>query len=134
MSDEGIYRSSAQTQGVRVDVAARYIPEHSRPEQGEHLFAYQITIANVGEVAAQLVTRRWVITDGDGQVQEVQGPGVVGQTPRLEPGQAFVYTSFCPLKTPVGSMCGTYQMVRDDGSGFDAEIAPFTLAMPHAIN
>ncbi|WP_045119842.1 Co2+/Mg2+ efflux protein ApaG [Haliangium ochraceum] len=120
------------TEGIRVTVRSVYLPNQSEPEDQRHVFAYTVSISNEGQRPAQLRTRHWIITDGNGQVQEVKGPGVVGETPRLTPGQSFQYTSGCVLKTPVGTMHGTYQMYRDDGSQFDAEIAPFTLAMPHS--
>ena len=91
-------------------------------------------ISNEGSGAAQLLSRHWVITDGDGDEHHVRGPGVVGEQPRLKAGESFEYTSFCPLTTQIGSMHGTYRMVRDDGSTFDAEIAPFALALPFALN
>jgi ApaG protein len=99
-----------------------------------YFFAYRITITNVGDAPARLMSRHWIITDGSGRVEHVKGPGVVGEQPRLEPGAGFQYTSFCPLPTPVGTMEGSYQMVRDDGREFDAQIAPFTLAAPNALN
>ena len=111
-----------------------FLPEASAPRQAEYRFAYHITITNVGSETAQLISRHWIITDAEGDVQEVRGPGVVGQQPVLEPGAHFEYTSSCPLKTNVGTMEGSYQMVRVDGASFDARIAPFTLAVPHALN
>lgn len=111
-----------------------YLPEHSAPAHGHYHFAYHITITNVGTQAAQLISRHWIITDADGTVQEVRGPGVVGEQPLLEPGASFEYTSFCPLRTRVGTMHGSYQMVRPNGEQFEAQIAPFTLAVPHALN
>lgn len=122
------------TDGILVETKPMYVPERSNPALGSYFFAYEITIANVGVEPATLLRRRWVITDGTGHVEEVEGEGVVGHTPHLEPGQAFRYTSFCPLSTPVGTMEGSYQMIRDDGETFDAPIAPFTLAAPHALN
>ncbi len=122
------------TRGVRIQVETGYVPERSSPRDGHYFFAYRIRISNVGEETVQLVSRHWVITDGKGQVEHVQGPGVVGEQPVLEPGESFEYTSFCPLPTPLGSMHGTYQMVTAGGSAFDAEIAPFSLAAPSAIN
>ena len=109
---------------------ARYLPQHSMPSERRYVFAYQVNIANEGDVSARLMTRHWIITDGLGEIEQVQGPGVVGEQPHLEPGQQFQYTSGCVLKTPRGTMHGTYQMVRDDGDGFDAEIAPFVLSAP----
>ncbi len=126
--------SDTTTEGIRVQVSSLYIAERSSPEDDYYFFAYRIRISNEGHEPAQLVSRHWIITDANGKVEEVEGPGVVGEQPRLEPGQAFEYTSACPLTTPVGSMHGSYQMIRDDGDGFDARIAPFTLAMPNALH
>lgn len=117
-----------------MQVKSTYLPELSSPREQHFHFAYQITITNVGSETAQLISRHWIITDADGEVQEVNGPGVVGQQPVLPPGGSFEYTSYCPLKTNVGTMQGSYQMVRATGEGFDARIAPFTLAVPHALN
>lgn len=111
-----------------------YIHERSEPDEDLYFFAYRVRISNVGEAPVQLLSRHWIITDGNGEVQEVEGPGVIGETPRLEPEQAFEYTSFCPLTTPVGSMHGTYRFVDEEQQSFDAEIAPFTLAVPGALN
>jgi ApaG protein len=102
--------------------------------EAQYFFAYRIRIANTGEETVQLVSRHWVITDGEGRVEHVRGPGVVGEQPVLEPGESFEYTSFCPLPTPIGSMHGTYQMVTAGGAAFDAEISPFSLAVPTALN
>jgi ApaG protein len=126
--------SDTKTRGIRVQVRSQYLPERSSPRDGQYLFAYHIRIANEGDETAQLVSREWIISDADGRVERVQGPGVVGETPVLSPGEAFEYTSFCPLKTPVGSMHGTYQMVTASGDRFDAVISPFTLAIPNALN
>lgn len=125
--------SVATTRGVRVEVQARYVPEQSDPPN-HWLFAYQVTILNGSDAPVQLIARHWRITDGEGNVEEVRGAGVVGHQPRLEPGQGFQYVSAAPLKTPVGAMSGSYQMVVDNGEGFDAEIAPFTLADPAHLN
>jgi ApaG protein len=126
--------SEATTRGVRVQVRSSYLPERSSPRDAHYFFTYRIRISNLGEETVQLVSRHWIITDGDGHVEEVQGPGVVGEQPVLEPGESFEYSSFCPLQTPIGSMQGTYQMVTSGGSQFDAEIAPFSLAVPTALN
>lgn len=126
--------SVAVTEGIRVEVQPRYIPERSAPDQGHWFFAYRVVIANEGDQPAQLVSRHWIITDGTGRVEHVRGPGVVGETPRLEPGERFEYTSLCPLPTPNGSMRGTYQMVRDDGRSFDAEIEVFSLMAAPLLN
>lgn len=126
--------SEAITRGIRVRVQSTYVPERSSPREARYFFAYRVQIANTGTQAAQLVSRHWVITDGEGRVEHVRGPGVVGEQPLLQPGESFEYTSFCPLATPIGSMHGSYQMVAADGSRFDAEIVPFTLAVPTALN
>jgi ApaG protein len=126
--------SDTTTNGIRVQVKSMYLAEHSSPRQKEYRFAYHITITNIGSEPAQLVGRHWIITDAEGDVQEVRGPDVVGERPLLQPGTSFAYTSYCPLKTSVGTMHGSYQMVRPDGELFEARIAPFTLAMPHALN
>lgn len=122
------------TRGIRVTVRSQYLPERSSAKGSQYAFAYTVRITNEGERAAQLQSRHWIITDGEGKVQEVRGEGVVGEKPRLMPGQAFEYTSWCMLATPHGSMHGTYQMVCDDGERFDAQIAPFTLALPYSLN
>ena len=126
--------SDATTRGVRVQVRSTYLPERSSPADSHYFFTYRVRISNGGGEAVQLVSRHWVIADADGRVEEVRGPGVVGEQPVLEPGEAFEYTSFCPLPTPIGSMHGTYQMVTAGGSAFDAEIAAFSLAVPTALN
>ena len=126
--------STATTRGIQVSVESRYIPERSSPQNAQFAFAYTVRIANVGSLTAQLRSRHWIITDGDGKVQEVRGDGVVGAQPLLRPGQSFEYTSGCALRTPRGTMRGTYEMVRDDGRRFDASIAPFALALPHSLN
>jgi ApaG protein len=111
----------------RVEVEPAFLAEQSAPEQGVFTFSYTITITNVGEVAAQLISRHWVITDSAGAVQEVKGLGVVGHQPLLQPGQSFQYTSGCRLPTPSGTMQGSYFCVADDGERFETEIAPFLL-------
>ena len=126
--------SEAVTRGVRVRVLSRLVPERTNAPEKEWFFAYTITISNESDETVQLMSRHWIITDGDGQVEHVRGPGVVGKQPVLAPGEAFEYTSFCPLTTPFGVMQGTYQMATRRGEHFDAEIAPFSLAEPYAIN
>ncbi len=126
--------SSAVTQGIRVNVRSQYVADQSVPLAQRYVFAYTVRIANEGAEPAQLKTRHWIITDGAGKVEEVKGPGVIGQTPLLRPGEHFEYTSGCILQTPRGEMRGTYQMFRPDGSSFDATIAPFLLALPHSLN
>jgi ApaG protein len=118
------------TQGIRVRVQSMYLPEQSSPPDDRYVFAYTITISNESTYTAQLRTRHWIITDGRGGVEEVKGDGVVGEQPRLSPGQSFQYTSGCVLTTPIGTMQGTYRFWRDDGTYFDAAIAPFSLASP----
>lgn len=122
--------SEAVTRGIRVRVRARYSKENSNPAAHHWVFLYTVTIVNEGSTKVQLTTRHWIITDANGEVEEVKGPGVVGKQPVLEPGQSFEYTSGCPLKTPFGSMHGSYQMVGPAGEEFDAEIAGFALRQP----
>ncbi|MCY1208215.1 Protein ApaG [compost metagenome] len=119
---------------VDVSVVTRFLPEQSQPDENRFAFAYTVTIQNNGELPAQLLSRHWVITDGDGHVQEVRGAGVVGQQPRIEPGASHTYTSGTVMATRVGSMQGSYQMVADDGKRFDAIIAPFRLAVPGSLH
>jgi ApaG protein len=126
--------SEAITRGVRITVEADFLPERSDPQNGEFFFIYHVTIENHGDEPVKLVSRHWVITDAMGKEQEVRGPGVVGKQPHLRPGESFEYTSACPLSTQIGSMYGSYQMITDGGETFDAEIAPFTLAIPGALN
>src|SRR6476660_2872852 len=126
--------SDTITRGIRVQVTSFYDAERSSPQENYYFFAYQVRISNVGSETAQLISREWIITDANGEVQKVQGPGVVGEQPVLAPGEAFEYTSFCPLTTPVGAMQGSYRMAADTGESFDAMIAPFSLAVPNAVN
>lgn len=127
--------SDTTTRGVRITVRPRFVPEQSDPDSGQWLFAYHITIRNDGERTVQLISRHWVITNGEGKVEEVRGPGVVGYQPILKPGEEFEYTSGCPLTTPVGTMHGEFNMVvPDSGEKFDAAIEPFRLAVPKALN
>ena len=126
--------SATTTRGIRIEVRSEFLPERSSVRDGSYLFQYHVRISNVGAEAAQLISREWIITNADGEVERVKGPGVVGEQPVLAPGTSFEYTSFCPLKTAVGSMQGSYQMVTGSGERFDAAIAPFTLAVPNALN
>lgn len=126
--------SNAVTQGIRVRVRSRFVPERSQPRAGKYLFTYTVRISNEGEAAAQLLGRHWVITDANGREEHVRGEGVIGKQPLLRPGESHEYESFCPLATPHGSMRGTYRMARGDGSQFEAEIAPFALVLPNALN
>lgn len=119
--------SVSVTRGIRVEVESEYIPERSAPDRNTYFFAYHVRVTNEGEETVQLMSRHWVISNGEGKVEEVKGPGVVGEQPVLDPGDSFEYTSFCPLNTSTGSMKGTYQMVTEDGKSFDATIAPFEL-------
>jgi ApaG protein len=126
--------STAITEGIKVSVEAVYVPEQSSPKQRRYVFAYTVRIENQSKDSAQLRSRHWIITDGEGKIEEVRGPGVVGQQPLLKPGERFEYTSGCVLQTPRGEMRGTYQMHRPDGTSFDAEIAAFRLALPYSLN
>lgn len=119
---------------IKVHALPQFIPEQSNPEERRYVFAYTITISNTGGAAAQLISRHWIITDGNNQVQEVRGLGVVGEQPLLKPGQTYQYTSGCVLNTPVGTMKGTYQMAAEDGAQFQAEIPEFVLALPGALH
>ena len=126
--------STATTQGIKVTVSTAYVAAQSSPAAHRYVFAYTVRIANEGGETAQLKSRHWIITDGNGKVEQVRGPGVVGEQPVLRPGEHFEYTSGCVLETPRGSMEGTYQMIRQDGSEFDAAIAPFALLLPYSLN
>jgi ApaG protein len=126
--------SVAVTRDVRVEVKSQFAPERSQPYDGEWFFYYTIRITNEGSTTVQLLSRHWIATDAMGHVEEVQGPGVVGEHPVLEPGESFQYTSGWPLKTPTGVLRGTYQMVDENGGRFDVEIAPFALHEPYTIH
>ncbi|HEX8153455.1 MAG TPA: Co2+/Mg2+ efflux protein ApaG [Thermoanaerobaculia bacterium] len=126
--------SNTVTRGIRVEVESLYVPERSEPDASFYFFTYKVRISNVGKETAQLVSREWVITDSDGNEERVEGPGVVGEQPVLAPGNAFEYTSFCPLRTSMGSMHGNYFMRTNDGETFEARIDPFTLAVPGVVN
>jgi ApaG protein len=117
-----------------ITVSPRFLAEQSDPENDKYLFAYTIRIVNSGEVAAQLLSRHWIITDAHQHEEEVTGPGVVGEQPRLAPGEAFEYTSGCPLPTPHGSMRGTYQCVATDGTQFEVPIPEFLLTVPRVLH
>lgn len=123
-----------QRKTIDIGVETHYIEEQSIPEQDRYVFAYTITISNTGELPAKLLRRHWIITDSDGNVQEVRGEGVVGEQPDIAPGDLYRYTSGTILETPVGTMQGSYLMRGDDGQEFDAEIPPFTLAIPHILH
>ncbi len=119
---------------LEIQIATQFLDEESVPEQDRYVFAYTIRIRNLGRLPAQLVARHWIITDGNGRTEEVHGDGVVGEQPRLEPGEQFTYTSGATLPTSVGTMEGRYDMVGDDGTRFDAPIPPFTLAAPRTLH
>lgn len=119
---------------IAVSAVPQFIADQSDPATERYVFAYTISIENVGTVPAQLISRHWVITDGNSKVQEVRGLGVVGQQPLLKPGEKFEYTSGCQLDTPVGTMRGIYQMTAEDGTQFEAVIAEFTLSIPRVLH
>jgi len=119
---------------IAIDVSVQYVSEQSNPEQKRYVFAYTINILNKGNIDAQLLSRHWLITDAEGKTQEVRGPGVVGEHPHLKPGDDFTYTSGTVIETPVGSMQGSYQMKAGDGTLFNAEIEPFSLAQPNMLH
>jgi ApaG protein len=126
--------SDAVTNDVRVEVLSRHSPENSKPLLSEWVFQYTVRITNQGNDAVQLLSRHWIITDAADAVREVQGDGVIGEQPLLQPGQSFQYSSWCPLSTPMGSMHGTYQMIGSDGRVFDIEVAPFALRARYTVN
>ena len=126
--------SSAITEGIRVSVESTYTPEQSAPRAKRYVLAYTVESGNEGADSVQLRSRHWIITDGNGKIEEVRGPGVVGQQPLLRPGEHFEYTSGCVLQTPRGEMHGSYQMFRQAGRAFDATVAPFALALPYSLN
>jgi ApaG protein len=119
---------------IRIHVATQYVDDQSEPDIDRYVFAYTITIENLSDVPAQLLSRHWVITDANGKVQEVSGDGVVGEQPKLDPGETYRYSSGAVLETPVGAMQGSYRMHADDGGDFDAPIPPFTLAVPGVLH
>jgi ApaG protein len=126
--------SEAITNDIRVEVLSRHAPEHSRSQQGEWVFQYTVRITNRGLDTVQLISRHWIITDALDHVEEVVGPGVVGEQPVLAPGESYKYSSWCPLKTPTGMMRGTYQMVGANGQQFDIEVAPFGLKARYTVH
>ncbi len=129
-----VCESDTCTRGIRVRVHSSYVPERSDPDRGRWVFAYNVTISNEGDERAQLLARHWIITDANGRVQEVRGAGVVGEQPVLDPGDAFEYTSACPLETACGTMHGSYEMLTPAGDRFDAMIAPFLLGEPRTVH
>jgi ApaG protein len=126
--------SDAVTNNIRVEVDSQYSADKSQPFQNEWFFHYTVRISNEGDETVQLLSRHWIIKDATGHVEEVKGPGVVGEQPVLAPGEAFQYSHRCPLKTSTGLMRGTYQMVTEDGDHFDVEIAPFALHEPYTVH
>ena len=124
----------SEDHGIRVKVEAYWLPEHSAPRDGRWAFSYTVTITNEGTEPATLLARHWVITDGDGEVEHVRGPGVVGYQPALRGGQSFTYTSGAILKTADGMMQGEYLLVRTGGDRFEAEIPPFALLTPESVH
>ena len=126
--------SDAVTNGIRVEVLSRYSAENSQPGMGEWVFQYTVRLTNQGSDTVQLMTRHWIITDALEHIREVEGPGVIGEQPVLAPGESFKYSSWCPLATPTGMMRGTYQMVSEDGTQFDIEIAPFALRARYTVH
>ena len=126
--------SDTVTRGIRVQVRSTFVPERSSPREQHYFFSYHVRISNEGAETAQLLSRHWIITNADGEEEEVRGDGVVGEQPVLEPGAVYNYNSFCHLKTSVGTMHGEYTMVARGGDTFEARIAPFTLAVPNALN
>ena len=119
---------------IDVDVATRFLADQSAPESGRYVFAYTIHIRNSGRLPARLIDRHWIITDANGKVEEVRGEGVVGEQPWLRPGDDFEYTSGAVLETEQGSMRGSYGMLADDGTRFDAPVAPFALSVPRTLH
>jgi ApaG protein len=126
--------SDATTRGIRVEVMSRHSPENSKPFEDEWVFQYTVRITNQSADTVQLLSRHWIIADAFDNVHEVRGPGVVGEQPVLAPGESFQYSSWCPLKTPTGTMRGAYQMVGPGGRQFDIEIAPFALRAPYTVH
>jgi ApaG protein len=127
-------RMTDRKHDITVSARTVFIPDQSNAQSGRYVFAYTITITNTGTVPAQLVSRHWIITDANNQVQEVRGPGVIGEQPLLRPNESFEYTSGTAIATPVGTMRGSYQMVAEDGVQFDAPIPEFTLSMPRVLH
>ncbi|HNV03229.1 MAG TPA: Co2+/Mg2+ efflux protein ApaG [Vicinamibacterales bacterium] len=126
--------SEAVTRGIRIHAESGYAPERSNPARRQWFFPYTITITNESDVTVQLLARHWIITDGDNRVEEVHGPGVVGEQPVLRAGESHTYTSGCPLGTPFGMMKGSYRMVTEGGERFDATVAPFALSEPYTVH
>jgi len=127
-------KSDCITKGIRITVDPEYIPGELVPTNGKYLFSYRVRIVNEGDLPAQLISRHWIIINSEGKTENVQGEGVVGRQPKLNPGEEFKYTSYCPLDTPWGTMEGTFQMLRNDGTEFNAIIERFYLVSPEAAN
>jgi ApaG protein len=134
LRSEPAQMSEAVTNSIRVEVLSRHSPENSRPLLSEWVFEYTVRITNQGRDTVQLVSRHWIITDALERSQEVRGPGVIGEQPILAPGESFKYSSWCPLKTPTGTMRGAYQMIRVGGEQFEIEIAPFALKARYTVH
>lgn len=126
--------SDTTTRGIRIQIRSNFVPDKSSPRDRSFVFQYHVRITNMGAETVKLVSRQWIITNAEGEAEKVTGAGVVGLEPVLPPGGSFEYSSWCPLPTNVGSMQGSYQMLTADGEVFDAMIAPFTLAVPNALN
>jgi len=126
--------NNRNTYSTEIEVECRYVAEQSEPEKERFVFSYTITIRNSGDIPSKLMRRHWIITDGNGNVHEVEGEGVVGEQPYLKPGEGFRYTSGTVLPTPLGSMQGSYKMIADDGREFDAPIPAFTLSIPNTLH
>ena len=129
-----LQKQPAKDFGIRIDVATQYVEDQSEPSVSEYFFAYTVRITNSGAKPAQLINRHWIITDGLGRTKNVKGSGVVGEQPWIGPGETFEYSSYCPLPTPTGMMCGRYQMVRDGGECFAVEIPTFYLVEPNSYH
>jgi ApaG protein len=127
---KALFTDEAETRGIVVRVSVSYLPEQSEPQRGRWFWAYHIRIENKAEATVQLLTRHWVITDGRGARHSVEGEGVVGEQPMIEPGASFDYVSGCPLSTPTGNMQGSYHMIAEDGTAFDVAIPKFALIAP----
>lgn len=127
-------KSDCITDGIRITVDPEYIPGELVSTNGKYLFSYRVRVVNEGELPAQLISRHWIIINSEGKTENVQGEGVVGRQPKLNPGEEFKYTSYCPLDTPWGTMEGTFQMLRNDGTEFNAIIERFYLVSPEAAN
>ena len=119
---------------IKIDIISKYIPERSSPAKSYYFFSYHVTIKNQGDLSTQLISRYWHITDGNGNTEDIHGPGVVGKQPHLHSGESFEYTSFCPLPTEFGVMYGHFEMIDEHGKKFNAKISPFRLTIPFSVN